>query len=539
MCIRDRHETIANTTQGKIKTAHDLETDREVVIKMIQMRHSTKAQKAYEREVSIMAGLQHPNLIQLVDHFCDSEWRYIVMEKAHGDLFDYLLTAGKLQEAEARGYFEQIVQAISHCHQKGIAHRDLKPENVLLSEDGTVKVCDFGLAQHFLGQSVDAEDQERLLTTVCGTERYAAPELLDGAGAAYSGVKLDVWCLGVLLFVLVEGMFPFAQATCQCERYKSWADGSQELVSVLSPDLQKLLRWLLAPDPANRPELSEVLSCGWMVPPPPYALSFPAPGEDDGRTSLDDWEIVARPTRELEVTLVLPRGDGMGQISSLLGSRGFEVKETVSKNGVAKLKVNADNLVIRFKDRQDGTVMVNRLSGDILEYHSVLHSLQEHLCWRQKITDSGDDVQASSLAGCMAWGWVQVSGKSLLGLRLWKRRYAVVQNYFMFFFRDKDVGQEGLVLTLDLRSCVVELMGSEVAITLPDGKSWHFKGEQHEVTYWLNALSQWQDFDASCSFEVQDCLDESTVLLDAIMAKRWLAESCCKIPNLRISLASP
>eukprot|EP00656_Telonema_subtile_P026343 TRINITY_DN2831_c0_g3_i2.p1 TRINITY_DN2831_c0_g3~~TRINITY_DN2831_c0_g3_i2.p1 ORF type:complete len:493 (+),score=147.56 TRINITY_DN2831_c0_g3_i2:92-1570(+) len=442
-------ETIARTTHGKVKSAVNLSTQEHVAVKMIKRQDTPQARDSYHREVEIMAALEHPNLIQLCDYFCDKQWRYIVMESASGDLFDHLLTAGRLSEAEARRHFEQIVHAIAHCHERGIAHRDLKPENVLLSDQGTVKVCDFGLAQRF---STPDSQQEQLLTTVCGTEKYAAPELLAVPRQPYSGVGLDLWCLGVLLYVLVSGGFPFDKADTQCERYVAWAGGSSAITAQLSPELQALLRGLLAVDPAQRLSLETVLSCAWMRPPPAYTAAV--------QQDQDDWELVERPKGELEVQLVLCGAgeQGMQQVASLLSRRGFDVqRSTAHEGGLQQLKVNSNDLELRFKAVEgSSTVTVTRLSGEILEYHRVLHSLQQSLCWRQK-TSSDDGPEASTLAQCGAWGGVQLSGTSVLGMRLWRRRYAVVQGDWMFFFKDKHAGQEGVVLALDLRHCEVQV----------------------------------------------------------------------------------
>ena len=125
---------------------------------------------------------------------------YIVTEyAARGDIFDYLVTNGKMSEPEARHKFVQIVSAVKYCHSHGVVHRDLKAENLLLDSESNIKLADFGFSNYY--------KDDCLLSTWCGSPPYAAPELFEGK--KYIGPKADIWSLGVVLYVLVSGMLPF------------------------------------------------------------------------------------------------------------------------------------------------------------------------------------------------------------------------------------------------------------------------------------------------------------------------------------------
>jgi serine/threonine protein kinase len=123
----------------------------------------------------------------------------LVLEYAGGELFDLIAEHGKMDEQKARRYFQQIMSGIAYSHRLNIAHRDIKPENILLDHRGDVKITDFGLSNAL----ADGE----FLKTSCGSPNYAAPEIVSGK--YYTGPDVDIWSLGVVLFVLLTAQLPF------------------------------------------------------------------------------------------------------------------------------------------------------------------------------------------------------------------------------------------------------------------------------------------------------------------------------------------
>ncbi|EFO13344.1 CAMK/CAMKL/NIM1 protein kinase, partial [Loa loa] len=129
-----------------------------------------KAQNLLANEIKTMEQLHHPNIIRLYETVETTTRVYLIMEYAcGGDLCSHIHHRGKLSENDCKPMFAQIISAISYMHSKNIIHRDIKAENVMLSEDGLIKLADFGFACQ-----VNAND---MLTTFCGSPAYAAPEL--------------------------------------------------------------------------------------------------------------------------------------------------------------------------------------------------------------------------------------------------------------------------------------------------------------------------------------------------------------------------
>ena len=147
-----------------------------------------------------MKLLNHPNIIRLYEVIDTPQELYLILEYASGgEIFDYLIAHGRMKEKDARRHFRQIVSAVEYCHNLRVIHRDLKAENLLLDDKMNVKIADFGFSNQF--------SPGQRLNTWCGSPPYAAPELFQGK--EYLGPEVDVWSLGVVLYVLVCGALPF------------------------------------------------------------------------------------------------------------------------------------------------------------------------------------------------------------------------------------------------------------------------------------------------------------------------------------------
>jgi len=246
---------------GKVKEAVDLETGTRLACKIIK-KSAIKTKKDVEtvkKEVAFMKQLNgHDNILNMYDVLEDSEKLYLVLElAAGGDLFDKIINTGGFSEDAARSYFKQVLSGLSYCHSKGIIHRDMKPENLLLGDKELLKISDFGLSNVILTPN-------QLLETHCGSEKYAAPEVMQTTDP-YVGPPVDVWSTGVILYIMVGGAFPFVEATMNCELYSALVAGKFEFPKHFSPDLVDLLLKMFVPNPSERITLDEIAKHRWVV----------------------------------------------------------------------------------------------------------------------------------------------------------------------------------------------------------------------------------------------------------------------------------
>ncbi|KAG5405877.1 hypothetical protein IGI04_011996 [Brassica rapa subsp. trilocularis] len=170
---------------------------------------------------------------------------YMVMECVMGgELFDRIVSKGKLSETEGRKMFQQLIDGISYCHSKGVFHRDLKLENVLLDTNGHIKITDFGLSalpQHFR--------DDGLLHTTCGSPNYVAPEVLANRG--YDGAASDIWSCGVILYVILTGCLPFDDRNLAV-LYQKICKGDPPIPRWLSTGARTMVKRMLDPNPVTR-----------------------------------------------------------------------------------------------------------------------------------------------------------------------------------------------------------------------------------------------------------------------------------------------
>lgn len=238
-------------------------TNERCAVKCIEKRILEKGRniKLLRREIDNMLHVDHPNVLKLMEIFEDDKWFYMVMEYMQGgELFEKIVQRGRYSERDAAQIFKQIVCGVQYLHDKGIAHRDLKPENVLSADNGDgdekIKIADFGFSKAF---------DESTLRTSCGSPNYVAPEILT---EDHYDKSVDIWSLGVILYILLCGYPPFYAKT-NPELFKKIMacqyDFNDKRWLPISESAKDLIGKLLVRDPEQRPSAQQILMHPWIT----------------------------------------------------------------------------------------------------------------------------------------------------------------------------------------------------------------------------------------------------------------------------------
>ena len=217
--------------------------------------------KYFETEIKILSLLDHPNIVRLFEVFEDDKNFYLIMELCQGGNLLSRMTKNRYKEKAAATLMEQIISAVTYCHEKGICHRDLKPQNILFCDDSPnspVKVVDFGISKIFdpslsnLQSELKGENNKlKKMDSQIGTMYYISPEVIKGS----YNEKCDIWSLGVILYYLLCGYPPFVGAndvqlvqnileskvTFPNTEWKNISESAKDLIkSMLSPEKKRI-----------------------------------------------------------------------------------------------------------------------------------------------------------------------------------------------------------------------------------------------------------------------------------------------------------
>lgn len=198
-----------------------------------------------------MENCEHPNIVKIYDCIDSGKFIIIVLELVAGmSLSQYLekIKDHKIDEQTGANIFKQIVSAVDYLHSKGIAHRDLKLENILITPTNEIKLIDFGFSIWI--------KKEGKMKLFCGTPTYMAPEIINKP--EYEAPPVDIWALGVILFTLLVGVFPFISSR-NSELYRRITKGIFSFPEHVSIQAQKLISDMLTVDPSKRIFSNEIL----------------------------------------------------------------------------------------------------------------------------------------------------------------------------------------------------------------------------------------------------------------------------------------
>ena len=284
---------------GRVFLARHVKTRVLYAIKAIDKKNKTNIEEKpyFRRELEVMYKIHHPNVVKLFGHFEDNNYCYFIMEYiSKGNVYN-LITLDKRRQLSTKIVAQIIKDIISaayflHNMNPPIIHRDIKPENVLLNEGIVAKLTDFGWSNYI------QEDKER--RTVCGTPIYLAPEIIKEQG---HDERVDIWCIGVLLFELLTGTVPFQGNDIETLKSNilhlriTWP-------KEMNPDAKDLISKILKLDPSQRLPLEDMLEHPFFLkyfPNAPSCLILPDPNityktfivsKDDPKT----WDPVQKNT---------------------------------------------------------------------------------------------------------------------------------------------------------------------------------------------------------------------------------------------------
>lgn len=251
---------IGQGAYASVRIAFNKRLGHKVALKIYDKAKLMEPQRQYnmQNEIKILKKLNHPNIVKLHSAFDTRRHVVIEMEVVKGaSLHGFLKSKEKrrLDEPEAKRIFGQILSGIEHCHTNNVAHRDIKLENLLLDESQNVKIIDFGFST-----CMPAQKRMRIF---CGTPSYMAPEIVTRK--EYAGPPADVWALGVLLYAILCGTFPFKGSTDR-ELYRRISHGLFSLPTHLSSAGRALISKMLTVDADRRPNVHELLDDPWLLP---------------------------------------------------------------------------------------------------------------------------------------------------------------------------------------------------------------------------------------------------------------------------------
>lgn len=232
---------IGHGGMATIYKGQQLSLQRPVAIKVLQknlLAHKD-IRKLFERESYIIANLNHPNIINVIDQGITKQGLpYFVMNYVEGIGLDIVIRKGGVKLKAALDMFSQIAKALSYAHKNGVIHRDIKPANILVDREGTVRILDFGIAQFYRDFGHGMPNEE---SYVMGTNSYLAPETKQSASNATN--RSDIYSFGVVMYQFFTAQFPRENITSP--RY---------INTSLPTDIDKLILDCLENDPGKRPE---------------------------------------------------------------------------------------------------------------------------------------------------------------------------------------------------------------------------------------------------------------------------------------------
>lgn len=259
--------TLGSGTYAIVKEAIHIKTGKYYACKVINKKLMEGREHMVRNEIAVLKRVSsgHPNIVTLHDYFETAHNLYLCFDLCTGgELFDSICARGQYTEADAADLVRTIFGAVKYIHDCGIVHRDLKPENLLFrskpEQTSEIMIADFGLSR------VMPDSKLNMLTEVCGTPGYMAPEIFKKTG---HGKPVDVWAMGVITYFLLAGYTPFDRDTQKQEMEAIMAGDyrfePEEYWSNVSETARNFVKSCLTVDPELRPTAEQALQQPWLA----------------------------------------------------------------------------------------------------------------------------------------------------------------------------------------------------------------------------------------------------------------------------------
>jgi len=326
-------KTLGSGTYAIVKEAVHIKTGKYYACKVINKKLMEGREFMVRNEIAVLKRVSsgHKNIVTLHDYFETSNNLYLCFDLCTGgELFDRICAKGNYHEPDAAGLVRTIMKAVQYIHDSHIVHRDLKPENLLFrtpAEDADIMIADFGLSR------VMEEERFHLLTEICGTPGYMAPEIFKKSG---HGKPVDIWAMGVITYFLLAGYTPFDRENQQQEMEAIIAGDykfePEEYWANVSNTARDFVSACLTVDPNQRPTAAEILQHRWLADEKPHFVPDPDSPTGGPRDLLPHIQKrLAGKARFRKIVLGVTAVKRMSTLAALSASASGELEAKIAK----------------------------------------------------------------------------------------------------------------------------------------------------------------------------------------------------------------